>query len=71
MFFYMATWGRRSRPPASWTGLTSSWDTVGMLGHVFDHQPPLTRPPAGRRRRLLDHSSMEILSKSLKINGNQ
>ena len=45
MFFF--TWPPGAAvgvPPASWTGLTSSWDTVGMLGHVFDHQPPLTRP---------------------------
>ena len=31
-------------PPASWTGLASLGNTVGMLGHVFDHQVPLTRP---------------------------
>ena len=31
-------------PPASWASLTSSWDAVGMLGNVFDHQAPLTRP---------------------------
>ena len=31
-------------PPASWTGLASLGNTVGMLGHVFDHQAPLTRP---------------------------
>ena len=30
-------------PPASWMGLASSWDTVGMVGQVFDHQAPLTR----------------------------
>ena len=32
------------RPPGSWTGLASLGNTVGMLGHVFDHQAPLTRP---------------------------
>ena len=31
-------------PPASWPGLASLGNTVGMLGHVFDHQAPLTRP---------------------------
>ena len=30
--------------PACWTGLTSSWDTVGLVGHAFDHHAPLTRP---------------------------
>ena len=39
-----ASEGTLGVPPASWTGHTSSSDTVGMLGHVFDHQPPLTRP---------------------------
>ena len=46
-FFYMDLVCQRGHPrcpPASWTGHTSSSDTVGMLGHVFDHQPPLTRP---------------------------
>ena len=32
------------RPPGSWTGLASLGNTVGMLGHVFDHQAPLTCP---------------------------
>ena len=32
------------RPPGSWTGLASLGNTVGMLGRVFDHQAPLTRP---------------------------
>ena len=30
-------------PPASWTGLASLGNTVGMLEHAFDHQAPLTR----------------------------
>ena len=34
-------------PPASWTGLASLGNTVGMLGHVFDHQAPLTRALEG------------------------
>mgnify|MGYP001073509446 CR=1 FL=1 len=37
-------WRLWERPPASWTGLASLGNTVGMLGHVFDHQAPLTRP---------------------------
>ena len=37
-------WRRMRRPPGSWTGLASLGNTVGMLGRVFDHQAPLTRP---------------------------
>ena len=29
---------------AFWVHLASSENTVDMLGHVFDHQAPLTRP---------------------------
>ena len=29
--------------PARWTGLTCSWDTVGLLGIVFGHQATLSR----------------------------
>ena len=28
----------------SWIGLESSENTMGMLGHVFDHQAPRLRP---------------------------
>ena len=30
-------------PPAARAVLTSSWDTMGMLGHAFDHLAPLAR----------------------------
>ena len=58
-------------PPASWTGLTSSWDTVGMLGHVFDHQPPLTRPLQAVDAACSTTIAWKYCQKSLKINGNQ
>ena len=62
---------RRRRPPASWTGLTSSWDTVGMLGHVFDHQPPLTRPLQAVDAACSTTIVCKYCQKSMKINGNQ
>ena len=41
--------GSRTRSPASWMGSETPRDTVAMLGHVFDHQVPLTRPSKAAR----------------------
>ena len=62
--------GTCKRPLAFRTG---SGDTVGMLGHVFDHQAPLTRPSEGARAvcpRRTSSGSLGEADPELEISGN-
>ena len=66
-----ATWGYPRRPPVCCAQPTSSWDTVGMLGHVFDHQPPLTRSLQAVGAACSTNIVCKYCQKSMEINENQ
>ena len=49
--------GSCKRPLASREGPEVSGNTPGMLGHLFDHQAPLTRPAEATRAACLSIAS--------------
>ena len=57
--------------PASWTGLTSAWSTMGLVGHVFDYHASLTRVLKAVEAAHSTTIACKYCQKSMKINENQ